>query len=668
MAFVPFQPARLLCDDGRPLQGAIEACAKAVATLGAVRTTAYVIKGREVVRKDGQRRFQPMFRDRDADVLHMPSIHCASCGQLMPKVGLLCTPCKGLPVRLRSGPPLVDFAWEGSHESIAIGQAEAEAVSDADSIFHFAVDGVRFGKMLVYLSELAAVGKTESDAGMEYPNVSLPRLNLNKDMHFVYSIVLDESSNEVFKSASKLLFVRVLQQALQWISSVDRMLADAQDGECSWPLCEDDRRRLDRTMQELAHLIANHVAMQVDESKRDRLTPACLEKKALCEFLRCSSKAMDEVEMHAELMRRLLEAIPHFPPCTRMGDLPYELVGFVFDSCPPELVASLPSAVDVSTIECSVFATVLMQALQRLQEWQPPSETAVRFSSSVVLRSRAVANARTLPPMPWYHAEGLWLVKQWPRSNRCGLDVGGVRIVRLISAVWGMHASGAFEAGVVHSSVLSAVGQAYAARAAAVRELAVQVLQPTLLRANLVNAKKLIVDCIPEIEDEIEDCTSAFANFALDEVMTITSQQSPLYRENYWKIAEQAASMMTVELPSAFYRDFVRVILPLAVGHLAERRQRRGMPITMRSNWIAEALFREPAVVEIATLFLKGEPLPPLLFVPYHTLRTRVGRDMMTWLSDQDRRFVRFTRIGDGRVRGFELVVHDLVQVLYPAQ
>ena len=47
----------------------------------------------------------------------------------MNEVGVLCTSCKGLPVRLRIGPPLVDFAWEGSCESTEMGKAEEEAAS-----------------------------------------------------------------------------------------------------------------------------------------------------------------------------------------------------------------------------------------------------------------------------------------------------------------------------------------------------------------------------------------------------------------------------------------------------------------------------------------------------------------------------------------------------------
>jgi hypothetical protein len=230
-----------------------------------------------------------------------------------------------------------------------------------------------------------------------------------------------------------------------------------------------------------------------------------------------------------------------------------------------------------------------------------------------------------------------------------------------------MHAAGAFEPGSIHANMLYEVGEAYAGRAAAVREWAVQVLQPTLLRANLVNASALICESIPEVEDELDECTSAFSNLALDEVLTLTHSTSRLYRDNYWRIADLAVSMMPVRLPHQFYRDFVRVILPLAVAHLGEKRCRRGIPVTMRSSWISDNLFREPAIVEVANVILKGEQLPPIIFVPSNTILTSKGRKTLDWLCNQPRRFVRHKRIGVERLRGYEVAVQDLLRVLYPS-
>ena len=177
----------------------------------------------------------------------------------------------------------------------------------------------------------------------------------------------------------------------------------------------------------------------------------------------------------------------------------------------------------------------------------------------------------------------------------------------------------------------------------------------------------MICKSVPEVEDELDECTSAFSNLALDEVMTLTHSDSTMYRDNYWRIAELAVEMMPVRLPHVFYRDFVRVILPMAVAHLGEKRCSRGIAVTMRSNWISEILFREPAVFEIAKVVMSGDELPPIIFVPSSAIVTAKGRRALDWLSAQPRRFVRPSRVGAQRVRGYEVAVADLLRVLYPS-
>jgi hypothetical protein len=650
----------------------VDACARAVATLAATRTTFYMVKGKEVVDTIGRTRFQPLFQDRNADTLHMPSLRCSGCGEQLKTVGVLCSVCKSLPVRLRAGPTLVDFAWEGSGESATMGQSDGEALEQADQVFHFAMSAVHFGKTLAHLSELAIVRAADQEASedemisTQYPNVVLPRLGLHLNHHFMYTVELDPDSGEEMESVSRMLCKRIERDARQWLVAVDDVLGEAQSGGVMTRLDEDDQRRLDRTCSELATLVARHVTIQDDSKMRNRLTPECLEKKALCEFVRCSSKAIDQVQSDRDAMSRLLQAIACFPAETPVGNLPSELTGFLHETCPPELLATLPHTVGIATVPCAVFANFLVAALRKIDEWQPPSESSVRFPSTVTSCCDAPAGKKVIPVMEWCHLSVQWIVRRWSHAHRTGLDTAGVRIVRLIATVWGMHAAGAFAPGSIHANVLYEVGEAYAGRAAAVREWAVQVLQPTLLRANLVNASALICEAIPEVEDELDECMSAFSNLALDEVLTLTHPSSNLYSDNYWRIADLAVSTMPVRLPHKFYRDFVRVILPLAVAHLGEKRCRRGIPVTMRCSWISDNLFREPAVVEVAKVALAGEKLPPIIFLPACTIATHRGRKTLDWLCDQPRRFVRHHRVGEARVRGYEVAVQDLLRVLYP--
>jgi hypothetical protein len=405
--------------------------------------------------------------------------------------------------------------------------------------------------------------------------------------------------------------------------------------------------------------------MQDDETMHNRLHPGCLEKKALCEFIRCSSSAMDRLRTDKDDMTRLLQAIAMSPRDAAVGTLPSELTEFLLEGGPPELISVLPNAVGMLNIPCANFANFLVEALRRLDEWNPPSESSVRFPNAVTVNKANNIGVRVLPAMQWCYNDASWTVRRWSRSSRTGLDAAGLRIVRLISAVWGMYASGAFVPGVVHANTLHSVGEAYAGRASAVREWAVQVLQPTLIRANLVDAKSLICTAVPEVENEIEECVSAFSNLALDEVVTLTSPQSSMYHANYWRVADVAASMMSVRLPRKFYRDYVRVILPMAVAHLGERRCRRGVSVSMRSSWIADILFCEPAIVEIAMTAMAGKALPSVLFMPHHAVRTVKGRKALHWLCDQSNCFVRKTRMGTGRVKGFEVLVNDLLRMLY---
>jgi hypothetical protein len=664
-AFVPFQEARLQQDDGRLLEGVVDACARAVATLGASRTTIFMVKGREVEDKLGRTLFKPLFTNKNNDTAHLPSLSCAGCGGRLQKVGLLCTLCKSLPVRLRAGPTLVDFAWEGSGKAAEMGKVEEEAMELTDQVFHFALTGVHFGKMLSNLSELAmARGPGECT---DYPNVSLVKLELHNSPHFQYTIKLDKKTGEEITSVSSLIRNRVQVEARDWLVAVDGILCETQNDGAIYKLDEDDYRRLDRTCADLSTLIATHVSNQDDTTMHDRLCPACLEKKALCEFLRCSSKAMDQLRKDRDAMTTLLQAIAVFPDDAMVGHLPPQLTDFLIEGCPPELISVLPRTVNTPDVPCRIFSNFLVEALRRLDDWKPPSESSVRFPSTVIAKMEPAAGAKVLPSMDWYHMDTCWTVRRWPPSNRSGLDAAGVRVVRLISTVWGMHAAGAFEPGAVDANALHAIGETYAGRCAAVREWAVQILQPTLLRANLVDAKATICSAPPEVEDEVDDCISSFSNLALDEVLTLTSPKSSLYRRNYWRIADLAASKLAVRLPQEFYRDFVRVILPMAVAHLGEKRFRRGMPIFMRSNWISDALFLEPAIFEIVKVARSGEALPPVIFVPSNVVKTSKGRKTLQWLSDQPRRFVRTNRIGIERLRGFEVVVSDLLRVLYPS-
>jgi hypothetical protein len=665
--FVPFREERLRKDGGLLLEGVVNACARAVATLGAVRTTLCMVKGREVEDSKGRMTFRPLFEDGVVDSRHTHSLVCSGCGASMQQPGVLCVPCKGLAVRIRAGPPLIDLAWEGSGKSAEMGETEKEAMEQADQVFHFAVAGVRLGNTLTNLAELAiANGPT---ACAEYPNVSLIHMNVHKEAHFQYTVILDKATGEEMESVSKLLCKSVQMQARHWLVAVDGILSETQNNGAIQKLEEYDQRRLDRTCSEIAALIASHVSMQDDETKHNRLCPRCLEKKALCEFIRCSSSAMDRLRSDKDAMTRLLQAIVTFPDKALVGNMPLELVEFLSEECPPELYAVLPKSIPVRDIPCPIFANFLVEALRRVDAWKPPNESSVRFPSTVIANADHPAGATVLPVMEWYHLDVYWVVRRWARSNRTGLDAAGVRIVRLISTVWGMHAAGAFEPGEVHSSTLQSVGEAYTGRAAAVREWAVQVLQPTLLRANLVDAKSMICIAAPEVENEIEECISAFSNISLEEVLTLTSPASPMYTSNYWRVADMAAAMMTVRLPQRFYRDFVRVILPMAVAHLGEKRCRRGVSISMRSSWISDILFKEPAIFEITRVARKGEQLPPVIFVPHNTIQTLKGRKTLSWLCDQPRRFVCRTRVStdSGRVRGFDVLVKDLLLVMYPS-
>jgi hypothetical protein len=545
-----------------------------------------------------------------------------------------------------------------------MGEIEEEAMQQADQVFHFAVAGVHFGKTLSHLSHLASTRGPE--ACSDYPNVSLVRMELHKAHHFQYTVILDRRTGEEIESVSNLIRRKVQVEARHWLMTVEGTLCETQSSGVLHRLNEDDQRRLDRICLDISDLIASHVAVQDDEAMHNRLCPACLEKKALCEFVRCSSSAMDRVRSDRDAMTRLLQAISVFPGDTLVRALPSELTDFLFDeSCPPELISVLPAAVTVRDIHCVVFANFLVEALRRLDSWKPPSESSVRFPSTVVAKANASPGDRLIPTTRWCHQAVSWTVRRWANSSRTGLDAAGVRIVRLISCVWGMYAAGAFESGIVNADTLHSIGEAYAGRAAAVREWAVQVLQPTLLRANLVDAKSLICSAVPEVEEDVDECISAFSNLALEEVLTVTSPESPLYRSNYWKVADRAASMMAVPLPSEFYRDFVRVILPMAVAHLGEKRLRRGISVSMRSSWIADVLFLEPVLTEIARVARDGGQIAPVVFVPNCKLRTSKGRKMLHALCDNPKCFVRAARLGKDRIKGFEVIVQDLLQTMY---
>lgn len=675
MGFVTFDIDSLTKNDGEILKYVEDACARSVAIIAGTRTTTWCVKEKPVRRRDGRESFKPIFLDRGVDSHLMPSIHCSNCGTLMSQVAVLCSPCKRFPVHLRAGPPLVDLAWEGSNPKQTVHQAGMEAMWQAECVHSFAVSGVSFGKQLVYIADLAAVDSdrfvtTDSEfADMEYPNLDIRRLNCHTDDHFCYSVELDKTNHESLDSASAIMCRLIEESARDWLIALDGTLCNAQGGGARESLQYEDRVRLDRIISELAKLIAKHVSLQDDESRRDRLNSSCLEKKALCEFLRCSSRAYDTVMSDISAARSLYSVCSsrHLTNSTlRNANLPSELTDFLFDACPPELLAAFPANCDVYSVTCGVVAGFLHDAIQRMDAWEPPRESSVRFPGTIGICTDAAVGRRVIKPMSWVHHDTKWVAKSWPASRRTGLDHAGIRIVRLVASVWELQAASAFPQGVVHESLLRKVGTAYSARCHAVREWAVQAIQPILLRTNLVMAEATICHATPEVEDKVDEAIACFANLSLGEVLTLASPRSPLYKKSYWQIANKAAGYLTVPQRAPSYRDYVRIVLPMCVAHLANKRQQRGVPITMRSNFIAEALFSEPHLVELAKVFLESGLNNPLIFVPLNVLHTRKGRRMMHWLSEQDRKFVRHSRVGADRVRGFEIIVSDLVSVLYP--
>lgn len=657
MHFVPFQTDRLLRDDGKLLEATLTAASRAIATLGAVRATMHITKGKEEVQFDGTKSFRPVFDERD-DVINVPGMSCRSCASAMPSAGVLCARCKGLPVRLRAGPPLINLAWEGSDTTTSLGQQEAESLSLSDHTYHFSVSGIRFGKTLV-------------EIGSSFPsaNICLRQLGIDTNSHFIYTVVLDKERNEQIESVSTLMRHRLEDSLRQWIMNVESTLRRVQEGISEYFLDDDDQLRLDRTRCDLARLIARHVALQDDDSMCDRLNPTCLEKMALCEYIRCSSKSVDRMKEQMRCVTELLHLLLLCPSGASVRSLPSRLTDFLFSDCPVEVSALLPKEVDLLSVECSALHSILTRALHDMQRWRPQNAYSLMFHGTTLPATPRSHSRKRIPPMDWCTSHMSWVAKRW--SHRTGLDAAGTRIVRLIYTIWELQAKGEFRPGVVHGALLRSVGNAYISRSSTVCEWAVQILQPTLLRANLVNAKALICDGVPEVEDEIETCVSLFSHLALDEVLTLTSPQSRLYQMNYWKIAERAASYMKVKLPQLFYRDFVRVILPIAVAHLSETRQRRGIPVEMRSNWIADALFREATIVEIARLVRGGHAVPPIIFVPRANITNSAALRTMDWLCAQPRRFMRHTRCelgGETRYRGFEIIASDLMRVLYQFQ
>jgi hypothetical protein len=270
----------------------------------------------------------------------------------------------------------------------------------------------------------------------------------------------------------------VLKHAEHWLDELDRALCSAAGIERSGAAT----LNMQPVRARLATAIARRAALETADVSDDELSARALDALMSEEVRRNSAHAQGEVQADLRALEMLLclalrprgaEARAAVTQEASMADLcrlvdspPSEL------ACHPlcaearleqlgrALVPGMDTEVRVALVSFwaanhgSSAATAATAALAELRQWSPSSKTA--FPSLIRDAPGKKQASVAVPKMRFLHTSRRSIV-QGSAWLRRGLDERGVRVVRLVQAVWELSAYGVFHPGVVAAEPAAAV-------------------------------------------------------------------------------------------------------------------------------------------------------------------------------------------------------------------
>ena len=278
------------------------------------------------------------------------------------------------------------------------------------------------------------------------------------------------------------LFVKLAREvhrhAVRWLDELDRALCFAACIERSDAVTRD----MADVKASLATAIARRAALATTDVSDDELSARALDALMSNETRRNSFKAQGAV--HADL--RALEALLCLALRPRSAEARAVLTqeASMVDMCrivdlpPPELarhlliaearldqlgralVPGMDAEVRIALVAFwssnhgGAAATAATAALSELRQWSPSPNTA--FPSLIRNFSGKKRSLVAVPNMRFLHTSRR-SIAQGSACRRRGLDERGLRVVRLVQAIWELGAYGVFEPGVVASEPAAAV-------------------------------------------------------------------------------------------------------------------------------------------------------------------------------------------------------------------
>jgi len=398
--------------------------------------------------------------------------------------------------------------------------------------------------------------------------------------------------------------------AMRWLHELDRALCFAASIERS----EAATREMEHTKAHLAAAIARRAALATHDVSDDELSARALDALMAGEVRRNSYNAQGAAQADLRSLEALLclalrprgeEARATVTQEASMADL-CRLV----DSPPPELarqalvaearleqlgralVPGMDTEVRVALVcfwasnHGGPAAAAATAALAELRQWNPSSKTA--FPALIRDAPGKKHTSIAVPKMRFLHSTRRSIV-QGPAFRRRGLDERGVRVVRLVQAVWELSAYGVFKPGVVAAEPVAAV----ALEDIITSRLACGTIEKERRTSNhgvrLGRFLGMLYDPEGDHADRVRRACCALSRFSCDELEVVFSTDGQILPVVCGALAARTRAKMTCAF-DAQYRSFAADALALVLPLVEMRRTSLGIRASETTHPLVDLL------------------------------------------------------------------------------
>lgn len=411
------------------------------------------------------------------------------------------------------------------------------------------------------------------------------------------------------------LMVEIKGKAMEWLDELDHVLCDC----CSLPYSEADGNNtlLRYVKQSLSFAIAERITLMSYKS----IVDDCLSSRSLEELL---NEVYQDSKMHASQSKKrdatlvkMLLTLAVYPSGEQtrellehsMADL-RDLVG----SPPSELKArrdllrleqlsrafapDLDLEVRVGMVQywsdnTRYAANAAKDALKQILDWQPIDRVATIHSILARNNSASVCQDFMIPPMSFLYAPRCFACKQ-PACHR-GLTAEAARAECLVRAVWELASRGIFAGGVVAADAVGPVALDAILMARMAATSITNQRDISKLGVKMFDFVRRLYDMEGDHVRELDQASCSLSNFSCQELETVfdTKNEGLVFLCDV--LTARTRELMTYS-PNKEYASFATEAIPVLLPLIYCRRNRVGIPCTMRSNAFLDMILTLPRV------------------------------------------------------------------------